>query len=511
MGLLLSLLSFSWSCEDALETKVYGEVVPEAFFKNEADLKAAVTGISVYIAGRGVGTDYPLYTSHVLAPFVASMLSTDELNSLWWDGLGLWTWNHTANAGFAWEYVSHCAKITELIARFEEVTSVDRAVVDKYIAELRGVRAQYMYLTYLFFGPTNVKLDPATLTDETPTPRLSDAEFRKALEADLNAVLESDMIERQEKGSDDWGRVSKDYFRMLAVRYYMHIGNWSQAEKYCREIIASGAYELEADYNDAVSKQYNKEVIFSCPADTNHGNIWLTECCPGSGFATQGPGAGTRFSGWYGIYMPWEHYHKLWGESGDASFDNDARRATVHDEYKFGNGAMVRENPSAGERKLTGAIPVKFSTWHQFSFNEFPIEQPVYRLAEVYLTLAECIVRQQNTITSEAESLVADIRERAGLGRDLTANLVPGQVSPMSSADAFIEFLLWERGRELYCEGQRREDLLRYGMFVQRAYDQHRISDVASNEYRVLYPIPNSVVLQGNGVIEQNPGYTSPF
>ena len=39
----LSLTVFT-SCEKALETKVYGQIVPESFFKTESDLEAAVRG-----------------------------------------------------------------------------------------------------------------------------------------------------------------------------------------------------------------------------------------------------------------------------------------------------------------------------------------------------------------------------------------------------------------------------------------------------------------------------------
>ena len=122
-------------------------------------------------------------------------------------------------------------------------------------------------------------------------------------------------------------------------------------------------------------------------------------------------------------------------------------------------------------------------------------------------------------MNDEAKKLVADIRERAGLGRDLTFGLTRYYKElwgndPTVSKDAFLHFILWERGRELMGEGQRYEDLHRFmnkdgshTMFVQRAYDLQKISDMASNDYRNLMPIPHKIILQSNGVLQQNPGY----
>lgn len=523
IGAFVGFAGAFFSCEDALETKVYDKIVPESFFHSEADLKAAVTGVEQYISGRGAsGTSVTLYTSHVVAYLVPSMISSDELEGYWESGNNRWTWTSSGDPGASWTYVSVCAKITDLINQFEKVTTVKKEIVDRYIAELRGVRAQYMHVIYTLYGPVNVKLDPTTLIDEASTPRLTNADWITAFEADLQAVLSSNMPDRYTKGSNEWGLVSKDYFRMLAIRHYMNQRNWAKAESYCREIINSGAYSLVtagdgvfSAYDVAVSQCPNPETIFSTPANSKYGNIWNTECLPGSGVATQGPGTGYKLQGWYGIGMTWEHYHRLWGKLGDDSFNKDTRCATIMYEYKDRANKIAKEKPSgSGESLLRAAIPVKFANWYlknQVMATEYLIEQPVYRLAEVYLTLAECIVRQKGTITDEALGYVRAIRERAGLSSDLSKDLAPSQtVIPTSSPNAFIEYLLWERGRELYCEGQRREDLIRYNKFAQRSMDQGWITSVQDNQFRNLFPIPNSTILQGKGVILQNPGYTVP-
>ncbi|WP_312356898.1 hypothetical protein [Empedobacter sp.] len=54
-----------------------------------------------------------------------------------------------------------------------------------------------------------------------------------------------------------------------------------------------------------------------------------------------------------------------------------------------------------------------------------------------------------------------------------------------------------ERLFEFWCEGGiRREDLIRWGKYIQRAKDEF-----------VLYPIPRTAINASGGVIKQNPGY----
>jgi hypothetical protein len=61
--------------------------------------------------------------------------------------------------------------------------------------------------------------------------------------------------------------------------------------------------------------------------------------------------------------------------------------------------------------------------------------------------------------------------------------------------------LLDERGREFYWEGFRRQDLVRFGKFLQPW--QEKPEDDPKN---LLFPIPNQQ-LAANANLKQNPGY----
>ncbi|MDI6403033.1 RagB/SusD family nutrient uptake outer membrane protein, partial [Balneolaceae bacterium ANBcel3] len=101
---------------------------------------------------------------------------------------------------------------------------------------------------------------------------------------------------------------------------------------------------------------------------------------------------------------------------------------------------------------------------------------------------------------AQAVSLVNQLRERA-YGDD-SGNI--------TSNDLTLDFILDERARELYWEGHRRTDLIRYGYFTSGDYVWAWKGGVkdgsASADYRNLYPIPASDV-NANPMLTQNPGY----
>ena len=117
------------------------------------------------------------------------------------------------------------------------------------------------------------------------------------------------------------------------------------------------------------------------------------------------------------------------------------------------------------------------------------------RLAEIYLNYAEAAMRSGNN-TANALTYVNLLRSRAGV-------TTLGAVT--------TDEILNERARELYWEGFRRTDLIRYNQFVEGTYLWPFKGGVAAgaavDNFRKLYPIPANVVLSSGGVIKQNTGY----
>ena len=125
---------------------------------------------------------------------------------------------------------------------------------------------------------------------------------------------------------------------------------------------------------------------------------------------------------------------------------------------------------------------------------------PLIRLAEIYLNYAEATLRGGGGDTNTAVSLVNQIRER-GFG---------GSSGAISSGDLTLDFILDERSRELYWEGLRRTDLIRYNRFTSSSYlwpfKGNEPTGVGVDEYRNLFPLPANVVAI-NSNLTQNDGY----
>ena len=121
----------------------------------------------------------------------------------------------------------------------------------------------------------------------------------------------------------------------------------------------------------------------------------------------------------------------------------------------------------------------------------------MYRYADVLTLLSEAIVRQGNAVTQEAVDLLNMVHTRAGLPPYTTADF--------AGADEFLEAVLMERGHELWFEGVRRSDLIRYGRYIE--YVRKYKNSPTVQDYMTLMPLPQSVINESKGKITQNPGY----
>ncbi len=99
---------------------------------------------------------------------------------------------------------------------------------------------------------------------------------------------------------------------------------------------------------------------------------------------------------------------------------------------------------------------------------------------------------------------VNQIRTRSG---DVTAGNAPGAIT---SAQLTLDFILDERARELYWEGHRRTDLIRFGKFTGSSYlwpwKGGNINGTSIEDKRSLFPIPASDI-GSNPNLKQTDGY----
>ncbi|MDR2042288.1 MAG: RagB/SusD family nutrient uptake outer membrane protein, partial [Tannerella sp.] len=147
-----------------------------------------------------------------------------------------------------------------------------------------------------------------------------------------------------------------------------------------------------------------------------------------------------------------------------------------------------------------GVIPLKYKL-EPVAGDACDIDYMVYRYADALTLLAEAIVRQGNAVTSEAVDLLNRVRTRAGLTAYTSGDF--------ADARDFLDKLLMERAHELWYEGCRRQDLIRDGSYIQtmkKKCDAYGQPFIATENY-TRFPIQESIIIAGQGVIDQNPGY----
>jgi hypothetical protein len=134
------------------------------------------------------------------------------------------------------------------------------------------------------------------------------------------------------------------------------------------------------------------------------------------------------------------------------------------------------------------------------------VDFPIFRLSEMYLIYAEALLRGGtggDAVT--ALTYLNLIRFRAYNG-----SYGPGNVGQLLPGDLTLQTILDERARELYWEGHRRTDLIRYGLLTTSTYlwpwkggsSGGNAVDAKFN----LYPIPVTNIT-ANPNLTQNTGY----
>lgn len=268
--------------------------------------------------------------------------------------------------------------------------------------------------------------------------------------------------------------------------YTFDAGDMTKVVGYVDAITADG-YSLEPDYYDNFGLNASKELIFTSPSGSAQNRIYMTL------HYDQNP------SGWNGFATVADFYNSF--EDGDIRkgtqspkavgqpFHGITRGFLVGQQYKD-NGEILNDSRSQKPLVFTPDVPLSGAATEKGIrvIKYHPGDQGPYiyfRYGDAYLMKAEAIMRGGSAGVS-ALSMVNDLRAIRGT----------------SALGAMNEdAMLAERGRELYWEGVRRTDQIRFGTF------SNTWSEKSNTEpYRVLFPIPQQAI-DSNPNLKQNDGY----
>lgn len=274
----------------------------------------------------------------------------------------------------------------------------------------------------------------------------------------------------------------------LNAKVYTGTAYWQDAENYCDSVL-SGPYTLESNRLGPfiTENQNSTENIFTIPYDEDNYQGFILHRRTLHYNNTTTFNANTTF--WNGFCVQ----QKL----VDLLSDNDSRKAgiligqqyTSTGEMLYDAGAgnapviFTKEVPalkldasySAIQIRLSGGRMVKFEVKKGVKDN-MSNDLPIFRLADFILMKAECEIRKSGGSVTNAMEGINKIRTLAGL-------------DAWSEGEITLDNLLDERARELWCEGHRRQDLIRFGNFTSGWWEKNADSEVNS-----LFPIPQTAL-----------------
>ncbi len=489
------------SCDDMLETKNYTDMVAENFFQSEGDFDAAVTALYLPLTvnwGYGDGGTgnwlNALFNADQNAMLPGNEYTTDEMRT-YSDGHDYMEFLVGPSTSWGpiistFNMMRFIARATDVIDNIERSTASTQAIRDRYVAEAKTLRAYYMFVILDYFGPMNVKLDPARLSDNTIDPRPDTETYVGYIHQDLADAISCDALPDKYNGdAENWGRMSKAIAYAIRMKVNMHQKSWSAALADCNQLMQMG-YSLNSDYYDCFNQDQTSEAIWSVPSNSAYDNFYVIELLPSDfkmGYNHLGGSyiKGTDsywYSGWQAYCMRWDFY--------DTFADNDVRKQGILCEYLSNDGTVKSRE---GTNKMVGPIPLKFT---DSQVAEYGVQSawPVIRYADVLLSYAEC-ENELNGPSASAQAAVKQVTDRANAEIPTLA---------VASKDSFRDFLLAERGRELYAEGHRRQDLIRHGTYISSAIER----GYNAKDYQVLFPIPQFAITEAGGILKQNDGYT---
>lgn len=429
-------------------------------------------------------------------------LTTDEAVMGWNDATikdfhwQTWTPNDVFIAAIYSRIMYTVALCNEYIRATDGNTDADIA---KYHAEARFLRALAYYHAVDLFGnpPFVTEADSPGAFFPKQTTR---AELFAYVESELKAI-ETELGEprfeyaRADKAAA-WVVLAKLY---LNAKVYVGTDRSADCVTYCKKVISAN-YTLSPVYanNFKADNNLSNEIILPITSDGQHTRTWggMTYLVHGPIGGTMSPAAFGVGSGWGGIRTTKAFVGKFADTSGKtdqrAMFWTDGQKLEINDIGQFTDGWAIGKYSN-----LTSTGAAAPNAHPDFVDTDYPL----FRLADVYLMYAEGVLRGANTgDAGTALGYVNALRQRAY--GNTTGNITAGQLT--------LDFILDERARELYWEGHRRTDLIRFGKFTGGTYlwpwKGKVAAGTATESYRDLFPIPSND-MGANPTLQQNPGY----
>lgn len=388
------------------------------------------------------------------------------------------------------------------VSKFDPVNDLPKAVI--YMAEARALRALYYFELVRWYG--NIALitstaqsyqHPSTFVQAAPE------DVYKFIEADLKFAIENLPYAQDDQiRSDNSFRFSKGAALGLLTKVYAtwagypinDKSKWEDAAKTAKILVESGKHHLLSDYEQLWRNTCNG--IW----DSNESLIEASFYAPTvTGTSSQDPCG--RIGKWNGVSASgirsvrnagnWRVVSTFLRDWKDRQ--SDKRWSISFADYKYGkieatgeNGVKIPINAESFETAISdagsakakkaydnGCCPAKWDTEKYVNASNYLINADfsninwyVLRYADVLLLYAEALNEWKGAPTAEAYEAINMVRRR-GFGLPVSSANSSSDLKAGMDHDAFQKAIRDERAYELAYEGQRRQDLIRWGIYYE--------------------------------------------
>lgn len=525
---LLVIAILAGSCAKKLDLYPVNDLTPEKAFSTPAGYKSVLAKIYGTLAITGNagpagnpdisgGLDEGSQVPYIRMFFNCQELPTDEAVVAWNDQTIhdfhnlKWTSADPFLKGIYARPIYNVTLINEYMrestdAKLAErgITGADAAEIKKSVAEVRFLRAFNYWIMMDLFGKSTF-ITEADLVGTSLPKEIGRAALFQYIESELKAI-DGDLATAK---TIEYGRVDQGAAWALLARMYLNAGvytgttRYTDAITYAKKVIAAG-YTLYTGYPRVFMADNDKakdEFMFAVNCDglrtKGYGNTTFLIHAPcGDEIADYG-----IIEGWYGYRATSALVNLFSDPTGStdkramfttSKYGTSPAQLTITDISNFDQGPHVMKYVN----KRSDGAPVSDATKY-FSDIDFP----VFRLSEMYLIYAEAVLRNGTG---------GDIPTAVNYINLMRTRAYGNSSGNISSGLLNLQFILDERARELYWEGHRRTDLVRYGLLTTGTYLWPWKGGVSSgtavdSKYN-LFPVPASNLV-ANPNLTQNTGY----
>jgi len=445
--------------------------------------------------------------------WAAQEVTTDECINAWGDGGlveyhgGIWSDNNLyvqlmyerlfINIAYCNEY------IRDVNANLGGLSGSLETDVTHFLAEARFLRAYFYTCAMDLYG--NVPFATETDLPGNFVPKqIARADLFKYIESELLAIIPNLV----DPGTNEYARADKATAWALLSRIYLNAQIYTGAQRntdcitYCNNIINSGKFSLHASYRNlflADNNGYRDEIMLPIAEDgintESYGDMTFVIHAAVGGSEDATNMFGIASGGWAGNRLTTTFYNKF----SDPSGNTDTRAV-----FYINGQTPAISNPSVFTQGYLCAKFKNITSTGALGSNDTFVDTdfPLFRFAEIYLNYAEAVLRGgSGGDAGTALTYINKLRTRAYNG-STAGNITAAQLT--------LNFMIDERGRELYWEGFRRTDLIRFGLFTGGTYlwdyKGNVAAGAATDAHLNVFPIPASDLLLNNNLI-QNKGY----